>query len=202
MIPFTLKSKSAEPDCGALLSTLRRTGTRDLQSIFALGGHSPGALLAHLERPPGRLRDPIRTWDDIAGALPGPLSGTERGVMGRVPLPAQRDWVRQLAEGLGAAPEVEAAIGVAGRFFADLIERDVQARALERHAELAKDGAMDLRALTGAYGFFLLATVLDWLRARVAGASEEEANALLRDFAPVLVLIGQVLDDEEKARAA
>jgi hypothetical protein len=212
MTPFTLKNSSAEPiDYGALLSTLQRTGAQHFHKILSaglgaqpqVGAQPPGAILAHLERPPGQIRALVKAWDEIAKNLPPPaLSAAERKAFGRAPLAARCGWVRPLADGLTATPAFEAAVGVKGAVLASIVDRDIQIRALHRNAELAKDGAMDLRALTGAYGFFLISSVLDWLRDRVSKVSEAEANTLLRDFAPLLVLIGQLIEEEEKARAA
>lgn len=176
-------------------------------------------LLSRTQAPPWSGIDAAATAEDLRRALtwsPSDMGQVARGFMhlalrlseSFTPGSAGRDeallaaapWLRQTGLALQGFPELEGK-ELGGQQLLDLVEQSLVCGTLATHAGHAKDAAMDVRVLLGGFAWHLLSPVLTALRRRVAALTQDgkdgEAEALLRPFAPLLMLLGR----SEESRA-
>lgn len=112
-------------------------------------------------------------------------------------VPAAHSWLRACGTAARRLPKVEARAGVSGQELCEEVDQEAVLRATQNYAGRIKEAALDGRVVSGAYAWFLISTVLDGLRARVRGKAHGEAEALLRPFAPLLVLLAQFMEERD-----
>lgn len=194
---LTLKDESSSKSSfDNMLSRLERTGAPE----GVVQGKNRLSLLRYLSSDPSELRAVAIDWESIAEGIPvaaAPPSSTTVA-----PLPAQTEWIRGAGRSLAQFPALEKAIGITGAELTTYVDGDLYARTIQLEAGKCKDGAMDLRAITGSYGWFQVCTVLDWLRENTADCSEAEAHALLDPFTPMFVVLLTAAEERADHQAA
>lgn len=180
------------------MAALRRTGQRSPEAMLGLPGETAARFL-NLQ--PADLSQTAVAWGQVADRLPpSMMTAAQRLSLARAPLPAQQGWPRATVVALTAARKEFPGLPLPGPApLADLISADVALRAIHAQAAQAKDGALDLRAVIAAFGWFQLSSVLDWMRGH---QDDPDYPRILEDFTPMLVILSQVQTERADDRQA
>lgn len=167
-----------------------------VRSLVLEAGADVEALLRYLDVAPEDVEALAVDWGRVAYVFPrGPagagLAPTLRARLGREPWPSELGWAVTAGAELARFPALEARVGVKGEELSSLLDRGYKLELAHRSAGRAKDGAMDLRAVAGGYGWFQIMEVLRWVRGRLSTLDLAGQRALIRDFAPLLHLLTQ-----------
>jgi hypothetical protein len=180
------------------MALLRRTGQRSPEAVLGLPGETAARVLG---LQPEDLTQTAIAWGKVADRLPpSMMTAAQRLSLARAPLPAQQGWPRAAVVALTAARKDFPGLTLPEPGpLADLLSADVTLRAVHAQAAQAKDGALDLRAITGAFGWFQISLVLDWLRDH---QDDPDYPKILEDFTPMLVILSQVQTERTEDRQA
>jgi hypothetical protein len=190
---FTVTSEPERTSYRSLMTILGRTGTWQWSDL-GLQAVSPD-LEECLSWTPAEMEAVAAGLEVLRTRLDGAY-GTEAPATAADP-PAQVGWVRAAAGALRPFPDLEERCGVTGAALGDLVDRDTVLRATGIYAGRIQDGAMDTRLFLGGFGWYVISLVLDGLREWVAGLPQSEAEDVLGSFAPMLVLVGRVMEQRE-----
>jgi hypothetical protein len=192
------QTDTAAFDPNLLASVIERTKTRTWSIDLTL---LQDQVLSFIEKSPEALSSLVGEWEALSqGAPKAQLSDAQRKALSQEPLPAQKGWVRATTGALSQSEWLQKETSVDPGQLSGLVDQDATWRSVAHFSGLAKDGAMDLRALEAAFGWFLVQQVTDAIRRRLRGLSPEAQARLVSDFGPMLALLGQVQDEADKSR--
>lgn len=195
------KDKDAAEDIRGYAKATQRTMVRQfiIDDERGLAG-----LLKFLDEPPDNIEAVAVEWGRLAFVLPvrdRALPQALRAALGREPLPDDEGWPGLVSRELARFPALQARLGIAAGHLAEVVAREKYLAVIQHYAGKAKDGALDLRITAGAYGWFQVTETLRWVRDRAPLLAPDKRLALLRDFAPLLVLLTQQQEDTQARRA-
>lgn len=197
---FNISDPKSSTDVTDLVDTLDRISTVDPASPIDGGGLNEQTI-GFLKGDPAILGGLAQDWSRLGASFPAvTLSPQQRQRFGAAPPPSMAGWIRATSEALTPFPSLQQAAGVSAKRLGALVDFDPLLGTTLAFAAKARNGGMDLRALLAGYAWFAVSLVVEDLRRRVRGLPRDQANALLSDFGPMLLLMARV--QEKRAEAA
>lgn len=199
---YNLNDPKDHADVTDLVGTLERISTVD-PTTPVQGSGLDDQTLGFLQDNPAALEELTQAWATLGASFPAvTLSPQQRQRFGAAPLPSLDGWIRATADALAPHPRLQQAAGISAARLGDLVDFDPLLGTIRAFAAKARNGGMDLRALLATYAWFAICLVVETLRRRVRTVPRDQANALLADFGPMLLLIARAQEKRTEAAQA